>query len=69
MTGSVAPNLDGIVGSVGARAIAEFGLDVSRLHWDMTSISLFSHYDQLEDGFAEPSYGHSKDRRVDLKQI
>lgn len=66
---AVAPALDGIVGSVGARAIGEFGLDVSHLHWDMTSISLFGDYDQLEDGFAEPSYGHPKDRRVDLKQI
>jgi len=66
---AVAPELDGIVGSIGAQAIAAFGLDVSRLHWDMTSISLFGDYDQLEDGFAEPSYGHPKDRRVDLKQI
>ena len=66
---AVAPALDGIVGSIGARAITEFGLDVSRLHWDMTSISLFGAYDQLEDGFAEPSHGHPKDRRVDLKQI
>ncbi len=66
---AVAPALDGIVGSIGAQAITEFGLDVSRLHWDMTSISLFGDYDQVEDGFAEPSYGHPKDRRVDLKQI
>ena len=66
---AVAPALDAIVGSIGARAIAGFGLDVSRLHWDMTSISLFGDYDQLEDGFAEPSYGHPKDRRVDLKQV
>lgn len=66
---AVGPALDGIVGSVGAQAITEFGLDVSHLHWDMTSISLFGDYDQIEDGFAEPSYGHPKDRRVDLKQI
>lgn len=66
---AVAPALDGIVGSVGAQAIAEFGIDVARLHWDMTSISLFGAYDTVEDGFAEPSYGHPKDRRVDLKQI
>lgn len=65
----IAPALDGIVGSIGARAIAEFGIDVARLHWDMTSISLFGAYDAVEDGFAEPSYGHPKDRRVDLKQI
>ena len=53
----------------GATAIAEFGIDVARLHWDMTSISLFGDYDSVEDGFAQPSYGHPKDRRVDLKQI
>lgn len=66
---AVAPELDRIVGSVGARAISEFGLDVSRLHWDMTSMSLFGDYDALEEGFVEPSYGHPKDRRVDLKQV
>ena len=66
---AVAPALDGIVGSIGAGAITEFGIDVARLHWDMTSISLFGAYDTVEDGFAEPSYGHPKDRRVDLKQV
>jgi len=33
---AIAPALDQIVGSVGARAIAVFGVDVARLHWDMT---------------------------------
>ena len=66
---AIAPALDGIVGSVGALAITEFGIDVARLHWDMTSISLFGAYAVTEDGYAEPSYGHPKDRRVDLKQI
>jgi Domain of unknown function (DUF4277) len=33
---AVAPTLEAIVGSVGAQAIATFGLDVARLHWDMT---------------------------------
>jgi len=41
---AIAPQLEGIVGSVGAAAIAAFGLDVARLHWDMTSISLFGAY-------------------------
>ena len=66
---AIAPQLDAIIGSIGATAIAEFGIDVARLHWDMTSISLFGDYDSVEDGFAQPSYGHPKDRRVDLKQI
>lgn len=66
---ALAPALAGIVGSVGVNAIAGFGIDTSRIHWDMTSISLFGDYDGAEAAFAEPSYGHPKDRRVDLKQI
>lgn len=66
---AIAPELDRIVGSVGARAIAVFGIDVSRLHWDMTSISLYGAYEQADPGFATPKFGHPKDRRPDLKQI
>ncbi len=66
---AIAPCLDEIVGSIGARAIAEFGIDVSRLHWDMTSISLVGDYDSPEAGFITPSYGKPKDRRVDRKQV
>jgi len=66
---AVAPVLDGVVGSIGVLAIAEFGLDVARLHWDMTSISLHGDYEAVDEEFAQPSYGHPKDRRPDLKQI
>jgi transposase len=66
---AVAPVLETIVGSVGAKAINVFGIDVSRLHWDMTSISLFGDYDSPDPAFAQPGYGHPKDRRPDLKQI
>src|SRR2546421_1214873 len=66
---AIAPELDRIVGSVGAQAIAAFGLDVSRLHWDMTSISLYGAYDEVEAEFAAPRFGHPKDRRPDLKQV
>ena len=66
---AIAPQLDAIVGSVGARAIAAFGIDVSRLHWDMTSISLFGDYDTVDEAHARPRYGKPKDRRPDLKQI
>ncbi|MFL6101718.1 MAG: IS1634 family transposase [Actinomycetes bacterium] len=66
---AIAPNLEQIVGSVGAQAVAAFGLEVVRLHWDMTSISLYGAYDQPEDGFVTPRFGHPKDRRPDLKQV
>ncbi|MGI8433241.1 MAG: IS1634 family transposase [Nocardioidaceae bacterium] len=66
---ATAAQLAGIVGSVGAAAIAAFGIDVARLHWDMTSISLFGDYRDPQEGFATPRFGHPKDRRTDLKQI
>jgi transposase len=66
---AIAPRLDAIVGSVGARAIAAFGLEVARLHWDMTSISLYGAYEEPEEGFIAPRFGHPKDRRPDLKQV
>jgi transposase len=66
---AIAPKLEQLVGSVGARAIAAFGLEVARLHWDMTSISLYGAYDQPEEGFIAPRFGHPKDRRPDLKQV
>jgi transposase len=66
---AIAPELDHIIGSVGARAIGVFGLDVARLHWDLTSISLYGAYPDPDDGFPTPRYGHPKDRRPDLKQV
>ncbi len=66
---AIAPQLEQLVGSVGAQAIAAFGLEVARLHWDMTSISLYGAYQEPEDGFVAPRFGHPKDRRPDLKQV
>jgi hypothetical protein len=66
---AVAPELEQIVGSVGARAIGGFGLEVARLHWDLTSISVYGAYPDPADGYPTPRYGHPKDRRPDLKQV
>ncbi|HEV2636450.1 MAG TPA: hypothetical protein VGX23_14965 [Actinocrinis sp.] len=66
---AIAPELERIVGTVGARAIGEFGIDVSRCHRDMTSMSLHGAHEDRDEAFARAKYGHPKDRRVDLKQI
>jgi transposase len=66
---AIAPHLDEITGSVGAQAIAEFGIDTAQIHWDLTSMSMFGAYEDQDEGFAQVRYGHPKDRRVDLKQI
>ncbi|MGA6160685.1 IS1634 family transposase [Stenotrophomonas sp. NPDC087984] len=65
----IASQLEQITGSVGAQAIAEFGIDVSQIHWDMTSMSLHGAYEDQGDAFPQVKWGHPKDRRVDLKQI
>jgi transposase len=66
---AIAPHLDQIAGSVGVAAIEAFGIDVTRIHWDMTSVSMHGEYAQVEEGFAAPKFGHPKDRRPDLKQV
>lgn len=66
---AIAPHLDQIAGSVGVAAIEAFGIDVTRLHWDMTSISMHGEYTGNQEGFAAPKFGHPKDRRPDLKQV
>jgi len=53
---AVAPELNGMVGSIGARAIAEFGIDVARIHWDMTSISLYGAYGSPDHDYIEPGW-------------
>jgi hypothetical protein len=42
---------------------------VSRLHWDLTSISLYGAYPEADEEYPAPRWGHPKDRRPDLKQI
>jgi hypothetical protein len=54
---------------VGAAAITGFGVDVSRLHCDLTSISLYGAYPQADQEYPAPRWGHPKDRRPDLRQI
>jgi transposase len=66
---ALAPVLDQVTGSVGAAAIGSYGIDVSQLHWDMTSVSLHGDYRSTDEDFPRPRFGHPKDRRPDLKQI
>jgi transposase len=66
---AIAPQLDAITGGIGAAAITGFGVDVSRLHWDLTSISLYGAYPQADQEYPAPRWGHPKDRRPDLRQI
>src|SRR5208282_5850339 len=66
---AIAPHLEQITSGIAVRAITEFGIDISQLHWDMTSFSLHGAYGHADEDYPEPRYGHSKDRRDDLLQI
>lgn len=67
----IAPHPEQLAGTVGARAIAEFGIDVSRFHWDVTSMSVHGACvgEEQDAQFPVIKYRHPKDRRTDLKQI
>lgn len=68
---AIAPHLDRLAASVGAAAIAGFGIDVARIHWDMTSMSVHGAYPEAgqDEDYPMVKFGHPKDRRVDLKQV
>ena len=57
-----------IFSQLSQNAVGGFEIDTRRLHFDTTSISVFGDYD-----FVDPplniTYGHSKDKRPDLKQF
>jgi transposase len=68
---AIAPRLAEISGTVAAGAIGEFGIDVAKIHWDMTSMSVFGAYPEADQdpAFPQIKHGHPKDRRFDLKQV
>lgn len=57
-----------IFSQLAQNAVGGFGVDTRRLHFDTTSISVFGDYD-YPDSSLNITYGHSKDKRPDLKQF
>jgi transposase len=57
------------------RAIQEFGLDVSQVHYDITSVELFGAYEQgpaqqgQQPAAPRPAYGRTKSGRKYVKQV
>jgi len=62
-----------IITEVGIHIAKEFGLDVSTISYDTTSVSVWGEYSMCEDSsFSKGpriTRGHSKDKRPDLKQL
>ena len=57
-----------IFSQIAQNAVGAFSLDTACAHYDTTSISVFGDYDRTDTPF-HITYGHSKDKRPDLKQF
>jgi transposase len=57
-----------IFSQLAQNALKAFDVDPRRVHFDTTSVSVFGDYD-LDDPPFNITYGHSKDKRPDLKQF
>ncbi len=60
-----------VFSEVAFQACVRFPLDMTQVHFDTTSISLWGHYDLCSPNCEKLhiTYGHSKDHRPDLKQF
>jgi transposase len=56
---ALAPQIDAIQGTVIVAAVREFDLDLSQLHWDLTSVVLQGEYppEEQHPDFPRPAYG------------
>jgi transposase len=75
-----AANLNRVFGALALKALEVYGIEVPWLHQDTTTLSLYGAYEGVEakgegeapetDASLAPrlAFGHSKDRRPDLKQ-
>ena len=57
-----------IFSQLAQNAISVFDVDARRVHFDTTSVSVYGDYDLYDPPF-QITYGHSKDKRPDLKQF
>lgn len=62
---ALVPHLDRLWQALVVRAIATFALDLSRLCYDLTSVSFCGAYDEAD----LITYGYSRDHRPDRKQL
>ena len=75
-----AANLTRVFGALALKALEVYSIETPWLHHDTTTLSLYGAYEASEAGgepaapesetpiVPRPAYGHSKDRRPDLKQ-
>lgn len=62
-------HLDEVAGAVALSAIAAFGVDAARLHWDFTSVAFCGAYGAQDPEAARIGYGHSSDHQAHRRQL
>jgi len=61
--------LDQVAGAAALSAIANFGADAARLHWDFTSVAFCGAYPDQDDKAPVVGYGHSSDHQGHRRQL
>ncbi|MGH8975591.1 MAG: IS1634 family transposase, partial [Acidimicrobiia bacterium] len=66
---AISGRLDEIAGALGLQAIAAFGVEAARLHWDFTSVAFCGAYGEQDPGAPQVVFGHSSDRQAHRRQL
>jgi transposase len=66
---AISAHLDEIAGAVALAAVANFGVEAARLHWDFTSVAFCGAYADQDDRAPQVGFGHSSDRRGHRRQL
>jgi transposase len=66
---ALAGRVDEVASAVALAAIASFGADAARLHWDFTSVAFCGAYDDQDGGSPQIGFGHSSDRKGHRRQL
>jgi uncharacterized protein DUF4277/DDE family transposase len=66
---ALAGHLDEVAGALALSAIASFGADAARLHWDFTSVAFCGAYAEQDQKGPCIGYGHSSDHQPHRRQL
>jgi hypothetical protein len=66
---ALSAHLDEVAGALAMAAIATFGADAARLHWDFTSVAFAGAYADQDPRAPRIGYGHSSDHQGHRRQL
>ena len=66
---ALSEHLEEVAGALALSAIAAFGVDAARLHWDFTSVAFCGAYAEQDPVAPRIGFGHSSDHRSHRRQL